>query len=313
MEAVNLFRAEAMTLARSLDDFLAAAPRTPVTTGSSFGSTAYSSQPADLTKPTLDEDALDAFNSRMPLATLAAAARSEVLPLRLRRFVASEGLARAIILQNDQVASQLAALLSGLSPEVAGDLKDVVNAPTARERHYAGVLFLLRYASVSAMLQTETTNTYDDAGLSRGMSHQGGNWWCAFDPAAPESPAPGSGDLNGVTSTVTAVVVGNQIVFPEFITPADRRALAAEWITLSRSDVAPVYLANEAVAWANASPRDERAAEALALAVEGTRWGCTSRGPEANGPASQRAFQTLHRLFPNSSWAKQTKYWYRGN
>jgi hypothetical protein len=70
---------------------------------------------------------------------------------------------------------------------------------------------------------------------------------------------------------------------------------------------APTYLAREAVKWAVGRPTDQDAAEALAHAVEGTRWGCTDDKTTA---ASRSAFQTLQRLFPKTEWARKTKYWY---
>ena len=36
-------------------------------------------------------------------------------------------------------------------------------------------------------------------------------------------------------------------------------------------------------------------------------WGCADKTTSA---ASRAAFQTLHRLFPRSDWARRTKYWY---
>jgi len=76
---------------------------------------------------------------------------------------------------------------------------------------------------------------------------------------------------------------------------------------LSALGTAPTYLAREAVKWAVASPADMDAAEALAQAVEGTRWGCADGTTTA---ASRAAFQTLHRLFPKTEWARKTRYWY---
>jgi hypothetical protein len=67
------------------------------------------------------------------------------------------------------------------------------------------------------------------------------------------------------------------------------------------------YLAVEALKWARARPDDIEAAEALAHAIEGAHWSCDGlRKPEL----SRQAFQLLHRLFPQTTWAKQTKYWY---
>ena len=67
-------------------------------------------------------------------------------------------------------------------------------------------------------------------------------------------------------------------------------------------------LATAALEWARTSPGDSRAAEALALAVEGWRWSPCSYGTRSDLP--RRAFTTLHQKFPDSEWARRTKYWY---
>jgi len=46
---------------------------------------------------------------------------------------------------------------------------------------------------------------------------------------------------------------------------------------------------------------------ALARAIVGTRWGCADDTTRAH---SQRAFAALHKIFPNTRWARQTKYYY---
>jgi hypothetical protein len=49
-------------------------------------------------------------------------------------------------------------------------------------------------------------------------------------------------------------------------------------------------------------------AEALALSVRATRFGCHRDGP--NRASSYAAFSLLHELFPESEAAKHTRYWY---
>jgi hypothetical protein len=53
---------------------------------------------------------------------------------------------------------------------------------------------------------------------------------------------------------------------------------------------------------------DRAVPEALALAVQSTRYGC--RRPPENGPWSREAYLKLHRLYPKSNWAVKTKYWF---
>ena len=68
---------------------------------------------------------------------------------------------------------------------------------------------------------------------------------------------------------------------------------------------APEYLASQTVEWVRNNPNDPRAPEALHLAVHAVRYGCGA----AKG-ASKAAFQLLHEKYPESGWAKKTKYWY---
>jgi len=68
---------------------------------------------------------------------------------------------------------------------------------------------------------------------------------------------------------------------------------------------APEYLTAQTVAWASSHTGDPRAAEALHLAVRAARYGCG-----AKAGVSKTAFQLLHSRYPDSEWARRTKYWY---
>ncbi len=127
------------------------------------------------------------------------------------------------------------------------------------------------------------------------------NWWCETEvtPIDEMLSSPG-GPL-----TLGLVYTDGRWPYPAFVTEAERKATTEELTALAAIHSPQGYLAEEAIAWARAQPDDLRAAEALALAVEGGRWSCSV--PES----SRRAFQTLHHLFPKSEWARRTKYWYR--
>jgi len=47
--------------------------------------------------------------------------------------------------------------------------------------------------------------------------------------------------------------------------------------------------------------------EALYLAVRSTRYGCTDK---ETGRLSKTAFELLHSRYPDSEWAKKTKFWF---
>jgi hypothetical protein len=62
------------------------------------------------------------------------------------------------------------------------------------------------------------------------------------------------------------------------------------------------------VAWATRNPSDPRVPEALHLAVNATRYGCTDK---QTGKWSKAAYDFLHRRYPNNAWTKRTPYWFK--
>jgi len=91
----------------------------------------------------------------------------------------------------------------------------------------------------------------------------------------------------------------------QFFSTDERTRGQAEWKRLSETPPAPEYLAGQTVEWVRNNPNDPRAPEALHLAVRAVRYGCG-----ATKGASKEAFQLLHEKYPNSEWARKTRYWY---
>jgi hypothetical protein len=95
--------------------------------------------------------------------------------------------------------------------------------------------------------------------------------------------------------------------FPAFLTAAERAAAVAQSKQLGGRP-GPDYLAAQTVMWVNRAPNDPRAPEALHLAVNTTRYGCTG---SQTGKFSKQAFDLLHRRYPASPWAAQTRFWFK--
>ena len=77
---------------------------------------------------------------------------------------------------------------------------------------------------------------------------------------------------------------------------------------LAKAPAAPRLLAQQAIRWGKASKGDDGAAEALALAVRATRYGCRWHGSVK--AYSKPAQELLKAKFASTSWAAQTPYWY---
>jgi hypothetical protein len=94
---------------------------------------------------------------------------------------------------------------------------------------------------------------------------------------------------------------------PPFVTDRDREEHAAESARLKQYGSASGYFAAVVVPYAQSHPDDPRTPEALHLTVASTRSYCADANTLTN---SKLAFQTLHKLFPKSEWAKKTPYYY---
>jgi hypothetical protein len=301
-ETVNLFLAERFMLADSMAELLANAPRDTIPEEVTAGirQPLISDAPR---QPVFDNDAGDVFSKRMPLARLVEAATSRALPERLRLRVAAAAFARAWLLRRDDAAVAVAPVLRSLSPPVRADVERFEAAPTPEARRIAGLRLLLRTPGIRANVKglEDDNDYYTQRELRRQFDHVfQRDWWCGADRDGYERERADS-------ELIEVLYGGKEVPFPAFVTAVEQAAVQRERAAILALGAAPTYLAREAVKWAQAQPADAGAAEALAHAVEGTRWGCTDRQSSA---ASRAAFQTLHRLFPRSEWARKTRYWY---
>jgi hypothetical protein len=305
-EAVNMLAAERFMLARSLDDLLQAAPRLVASArldGAPWNDTETDPDPGGPLKrlPVFDDDAGIVFSRRLPLARLVEASKAQALPARLRLHVASAAFTRGWMLGRDDEALAVAPILRALSPSAAADLQKFEAAAPA-DRHIAGLRLVLRTPGLRADVKgLEDEQEYGEKELAREFDHTfRRNWWCAISRGESKTSLSES-------PLLPALYRSQDVPAPAFLTADERAAVQRERDAMAALGPAPNYLAGEAVKWAKARPADLEAAEALAHAVEGTRWGC---GNSATTAASKAAFQTLHQLFPRSEWARKTRYWY---
>ena len=298
-ETLNLLAAERMMLAANMQELVASAPRTIVAESMGAGSSAP--RGATSRVPVFDADAEVVFSQRLPLARLVELVTAGTLPDRLQLKVASAAFTRAVLLKRYDEARTLVPVLRRLAPVLRADLDRVERAPSPADRHIAAVRLLLRTPGMRArVIGAEDDESLRRREPARTFDHTfRRNWWCSF--------APGDAELALPDAELLRLIYGEAVPAPSFLTAADHDALRSELAALARLGSAPNYLAREAVEWAKSRSGDGDAAEGLALAVEGTRWGCTDQRTTG---FSKSAYQTLHLLFPSSEWARRTKYWY---
>lgn len=299
--AANQFAVQRMLAARSLDDLLEHAARTPVgysydTYGNEMPEKAedlakdeYMKKVAGL-RVTFDEETARVLNEQLPVGLLKDAALSEKLPAHLRREVATSAWIRAAMLGDFQTGEAVVPALQTLVPELRGYLTQYKAAQTDEARRFAVVFAALRLPGLRPLVNPNVGRLEPLAVRTSTRD----NWWCALrDPNAVAKPD--SGEAMPPLQTVA------------FLNEGQRKQSQDEMRRLIGTGPAPNYLSQQAVEWAKANPTDPRAPEALHLAVYSTRHGCPD---EQTGKFSKAAYQLLHARYPRSEWAKKTKYWF---
>lgn len=308
VSARNHFLAQRTTLARNAEEFFKFAQRAAATVSYNedgqelpVNETWLSNDDTDplgnaKMKPFLNgrvsfaEDATSVINGALPLAVLKDAALGAVLPAHLRRQVAVAAWTRAVLLDHDETAKALAPALLELAPEMKAQLTAYLAAKDAVERKDAALYLLLKFPGMRPLV---------DVGLARTtalgqIDNYRDNWWCGV-----------AGRVYNEDAALVPKPAAEAV--PDFLSPAQRTALTTEWQKLSALNIGPNELCQRAVAWAKRNPTDPRVPEALHLAVKATRYGCRDKQTRQN---SKLAFDTLHKQYPNSTWAKQTKYYF---
>lgn len=312
--ALNLFLAIRMTYARNLADFLKYAARVPVELNyNGYGSCA-SSHPAP-GGPWFDSDALTVLNQQMTPATLTEAAGSKVLPVYLGREVARGAWTRAFLLGQDQAALRLAPVLAALQPELRPSLDRFTNAATPDARRFAGALLILRFPGLRPYITSPEREAPTHC-----IDNLRQNWWgiglyCVwpasqFDSAVLQQPGakPNIVPWPVLESPLTELYPAGSVPRPSFLSRAEVDAAQRDWNRTRALPVASIMLGKEVLAWVQTHPDDSRAPEALSLTVRAGHFGCADPN---RWKVSEAAFGLLHRRYPESRWAKQTKYWYR--
>jgi hypothetical protein len=299
--SVNLFLSQRLALAQNLDEFLSNAKRVPA----GYALEELTEKPPDTDKAEkalFDRDSAAALNERMPLTMLKEAAASQTLPAHLRRRIAVAAWTRAVLIGDESIAEQLVPILQDLEPDLRQDLQAYLTATNAAARKFAGIFLILRFPGtrpyiVPGVERTEPigkTDSYRD------------NWWCPLNldlNASNYDKMSGMQEPPDATSAKKKPAPG----YPAFLSEGERVAAASEWRKLVAIPTAPNYLPGAVLDYARQQPDDPRVPEALSLAVHSTRYGCTDK---ETVKFSKAAFDLLHKRYPNSEWAKKTKYWF---
>jgi hypothetical protein len=202
----------------------------------------------------------------------------------LRRELAVAAWTRAMLLGDDAAGRELTPALMSMVPEMKPELDSYLAAPDAQARQDAMLYLVLKFPGMHPQIYMGMGRLTEHAKIDNYRD----NWWCDA----------GWGGDNTSTPSPEA---------PGFLSASQQAVASNERRKLEAFEIGPNYLCLRAVEWAKRSPADPRAPEALHLGVKATRYGCSN---EQTRERSKLAFDTLHKQYPDSDWAKQTKYYY---
>jgi hypothetical protein len=155
------------------------------------------------------------------------------------------------------------------------------------------------------------------------FDHNDKNWWCPFEPDRQlgglrndfdnvTGSERASWSMKSLEPVLEANAVADLAKKRERVLKAHPVVKSISWSeikALSQMPSAPKLLATAATSWGKAARKeDSSAAEALALAIKTTRYGCNWHG--GHGKYSRAAYDVLHARFGTTPWATQTPYWF---
>jgi hypothetical protein len=322
--STNLLLSLRMSLARNLDEFLQYAQRVPVRIledrdfpyarlegGASSdiqGSETRLREPAS-GKPLLDTDSVVVFNEMLPLQLWVQAVESPVLPEHLRLMLARTAWVRAVLLDREDTAAMIAAFLKDRDGELTSFLSTYLGARQGEPRKSAAIYTILKNPGLQPYLST---------GLGRltpvgAIDNYRNNWWCALNCSGEpgENRRPGSVNYYAegtvMSRPMKSLYSGGKMVYPVFVSSADRQTGKSERQTLLSLGAAPNYLTGYVVSAARGNSSIPDLPEALHLSVRSTRYGCVT---DETTKHSKAAFEILHKKYPQNPWTKKTPYWF---
>lgn len=278
--------------ATDMRDLVTMLARVPVGETEAFDFREWPDSLLSVPEPKYDTAALRVLNRTLSLDRLMEAVRLDLLSPTPQRDLMRAVWARAVVLGRQDHAKEIAARLATTDTVLSSSMRKYLAATTPADRHREAIFILLKHPGLSPLVwlapgrsDIEETDSYR------------ANGWCLI-----------YADTIGI-STVDLNYRGVILESAEipFLTSTDRLQADVEWRLLTSSSPAVNYLANEAVKWGKAAPKDPRIAEVLHLAVKASRYGCND---DQTGKYSKAAFTLLHSKYGKTSWASKTQYWF---
>ena len=235
---------------------------------------------------TFDEATVDILNEHFPLQLLAKLVHDPDLPDYLQGRLALVVWTRAILLNNEEVALNIAPDALKAMPKMGEAFEAYLKARSKKERHEAALYVLLKFPDLMPYLGTVVPEFKKSEDMEYYFDV---SWWCTPDET----------DYDDQGNEVRKVVPK-----PSFLTAAQLNAARREYRALVAVGDAKTYLAEQVLAWAKESPGDPNVPEALFIAERANQAyknGCS--GWDHDEALRQQAEKILKQRYPSSPWS----------
>jgi hypothetical protein len=302
--AQNLFLSMRFRLEMARDGFALYAPRKPVGVAR-YGTGSYVGQAnAPLLEERafpgpecLDADAVLVLNRSVSLEQWLTLLKEAEVPENIRAEIGVSGWARAELWEQDLLADSFARHVKELVPSLGSEMETYLAATDRASRRFAAAWTMLRFPGIRPRVTIGLGRRTPLA--ERDVFRD--NWWCRTDVFRE---ARFGRDAYHLAAASPSPLPVDTLLIARVVDQADRNKAARESKPFG---AAPNVLGQAVLDWSAVQPDDARLPEALHLAVQATRYGCTD---SLTTSVSKACFQTLHRLYPRSEWAEKTEYWY---
>jgi hypothetical protein len=196
---------------------------------------------------------------------------------------------RAVILDRVDRAAAIAPTAESVRPELKPYIAQYEAAKGPDERHFLAAYAIAHFPGLRPFIPSVAPRVtrFDFADDFRD------NWWC-------KGGLPTECDKWNVEKATRA-----ETVSPSFYSAPQKETVAGELQQISKLGDCGDWLSNTLIEWAKAHPSDERSAEALHFAMRSVRFSA-----DGSTKRSREIYVLLHSRYPNSEWAKMTRFWY---
>ncbi len=232
-----------------------------------------------------DDSTRAIFDWHFSTQLLAEAAGNPNLPDYLQRNLVLAAWTRAVLLNDDKIALQMATEVGKVQPEMASALLSYLKAKSAKERSNTALYVLLKFPHLSPFAQGGLPKFVTSESIDYYFQD---SWWCK----------PSLTEYNDEGTEIPRVVPK-----PKFLTDTQLETARREHDALSATGDAKSYLGKQVIEWAKFSPSDPRIPEALFIAAQANKsykYGCN--GWEHDEKTRAEAETLLRERYPDSPW-----------